>query len=174
MSPQERNGRSRIPPSRSCPPASFKCWDTAKWPSGQAMPVTPQVCSGLVDPQQSPQMIYSLSGTIMGNDESTAVAPSATVEILDGDDARESAVSNQYADMNHLGIDKCHVHRASVQGWLLAFNHDLRGCESKRRNWRRHFSTSAWLALRNDVFRDDAARCHFTPTGTPQRRTHVC
>jgi hypothetical protein len=57
---------------------------------------TPQVWSVLVDAQQSPQIIYFLSGIVRENDGTDTRIPDTMVEILDGYNGGKSGTSNQF------------------------------------------------------------------------------
>ena len=80
----------------------------------------PQVWSALVDPQQSPQVLYFLSGLIRENDGSDTRISGATVEILDGyNSGRASAPSNQFGayQINRVLTNVTFTVRASRPGY---------------------------------------------------------
>ena len=81
----------------------------------------PKVWSVLVDPQQSPQIIYFLSGLIIENDGSNSRIPGAVVEILDGyNAAKASAPSNQFGayQIDRILTKVTFTARASKTGYL--------------------------------------------------------
>ena len=80
-----------------------------------------KVWSVLVDPQQSPQIIYFLSGLIRENDGSDTRIPGAVVEILDGyNAAKASSLSNEFGAyrIDRILTKVTFTVRASKTGYL--------------------------------------------------------